>query len=84
MAVANLHAQQENHAERVALFALDAIKAAQATLIDESEPARGCVNIRVGFHTGPVVANVVGTKNPRCEFWGEIEGLEIHQHIRTN
>jgi len=70
MAVANLHAKQDNHAERIALFALDCIKAAQATLIDETEPARGSVNIRVGFHTGPVVANVVGTKNPRCKGFG--------------
>jgi class 3 adenylate cyclase len=76
MAVTNLHAKQDNHAERIALFALDCIKAANATLIDETEPGRGCVNIRVGFHSGPVVANVVGTKNPRCKEW-EGKGSEL-------
>ena len=78
MAVTNLHAKQENHAERIALFALDAIKAAQATLIDETEPSRGNVNIRVGFHTGPVVANVVGTKNPRCQLEQDLLAFVTH------
>lgn len=68
MAVANLHMPQPDQAERVALFSLDAIKAAQATLVDEEDPQQGCINIRVGFHTGSVVANVVGTKNPRCKW----------------
>jgi class 3 adenylate cyclase len=67
MAVTNLHKPQKNHADRVARFALDAVMAAQATLIDESDPQRGTIRLRVGFHSGPVVANVVGTKNPRCE-----------------
>jgi class 3 adenylate cyclase len=67
MAATNLHRPQKNHADRIARFALDAVKAAQATLIDESDPQRGTIKLRVGFHTGPVVANVVGTKNPRCK-----------------
>lgn len=54
------------HADKIARFALDAVKAAAATMIDESDPQRGTIRLRVGFHTGPVVANVVGTKNPRC------------------
>ena len=66
MAVTNLHKPQKKHADKIARFALDAIKAAQATLIDESDPQRGTIKLRVGFHSGPVVANVVGTKNPRC------------------
>ena len=72
MAVANLHTPQPNHASRIARFAIDAMKAAQATLIDEADPARGTINLRVGFHTGSVVANVVGTKNPRCEDGGGV------------
>ena len=77
MAVTNLHKPQKKHADKIARFALDAIKAAQATLIDESDPQRGTIRLRVGFHSGPVVANVVGTKNPRCAsrfcwwHWGE-------------
>lgn len=66
MAVANLHKPQKNHVDRIARFSLDAVKAAQATLVDESDPQRGGINLRVGFHSGSVVANVIGTKNPRC------------------
>lgn len=68
MAVANLHKPQKDHATRIGRFALDAIKAAQSTMVDVQDPQRGGINLRVGFHTGPVVANVVGTKNPRCTF----------------
>lgn len=66
MAVANLHTPQRNHADRIGCFAMDTIRAAQATLVDIDDPQRGCINLRVGFHTGSVVANVIGTKNPRC------------------
>jgi len=62
MAVTNLVKDQESdHAKRVAMFAFDAIKAANSTLIDIEDPFQGYVNIRVGFHSGPVVANVVGS-----------------------
>lgn len=49
------------------MFAIEAIAAAEATLIDLENPALGGIKIRVGMHTGPVVTNVVGTKNPRCK-----------------
>ena len=66
MAVTNLHKPQKDHASRIGRFALDAVKAAEATLVDVEDPQRGGIKLRVGFHTGSVVANVVGTKNPRC------------------
>jgi class 3 adenylate cyclase len=72
MAVANLHKPQLKHAERIGLFALDALKAAQATMVDEEDPQRGCIRLRIGFHTGSVVANVIGTKNPRCRLPGRL------------
>ena len=66
MAVTNLVKDQDSdHAVRIAAFALDAVKAANATLIDPENPEKGHINIRCGFHSGPVVADVVGSRCPR-------------------
>lgn len=64
MGVANLTKNQPDHAARVAQFALDAMNAAQETWIDPFNRSMGMLNLRMGFHSGPVVANVVGSRNP--------------------
>ena len=40
-------------------------RAARETLVDSDDPALGAVRIRVGIHSGPIVANVVGPRSPR-------------------
>ena len=50
------------HAVRMAHFALDAMRAARETRVDEDAPVRGCVNLRIGLHIGYVVGSIVGTK----------------------
>jgi len=49
----------------IAEIATEAVAAAPDTAIDEDEPSKGNANIRVEFHSAPVVADVVGTRNPR-------------------
>ena len=48
---------QPDHTKRVPAFANGySMQAAIATLIDEGGESKGFVNIRNGFHSGPVIA----------------------------
>ena len=54
----NYDVQAPDHAGRMARFALECVREAAATRIDDSDPAAGTVKIRAGFHSGPVVGQV--------------------------
>ena len=72
MCASNLEGDQSSdHAKRIAEFAFDAVEAASSTLIDQDDPSKGSVEIRVGFHSGPVVSNVVGSLNARYGLFGD-------------
>uniref|UniRef100_A0A061QPS2 guanylate cyclase n=1 Tax=Tetraselmis sp. GSL018 TaxID=582737 RepID=A0A061QPS2_9CHLO len=71
LAVANLHKPQPDHAARIARFAVDAVAAANTTLVDAHNTKGGCVNIRGGFHSGCVVASVIGTHSPKYTIFGD-------------
>jgi hypothetical protein len=63
--------QNSTHVKRIAEFAIDAVVAASQVQIDEDDPSAGCVHIRVGFHSGSVVSNVIGSLNPRYGLFGD-------------
>lgn len=71
MAVTNLHERQDDHATVMAEFAICACQAASDTLIDEEDQSMGSVQIRVGFHSGPCVTSVIGTRTPRYSVIGD-------------
>lgn len=72
LCVSNLATKQEDdHAKRIAEFSIEAIQAANETLIDPSNPAMGHVEIRVGFHSGSATASVVGSRLPKFGIFGE-------------
>lgn len=67
MAVGNLHPKAGDHTARIARFALEALSESSTLAVHHDRPELGCIQMRAGFHTGPVVASVIGDLNPRCE-----------------
>jgi hypothetical protein len=63
--------QNDTHVKRMSEFAVEAVAAAGNILIDEDDPSAGCLHIRVGFHSGQVVSNVIGSLNPRYGLFGD-------------
>jgi class 3 adenylate cyclase len=67
MAVAGLPAARDDHAEAVVHFAIGMLDViAEENAVDDATP----FEIRVGIHTGPVVAGVIGRHKFIYDVWG--------------
>jgi adenylate cyclase len=67
MAAAGLPMPRMDHADAIAELALDMQRAAATIDIGGREP----LSLRIGIHTGPVVAGVIGTSKFAYDVWGE-------------
>jgi adenylate cyclase len=70
MAAAGIPTHRADHASAVVAFARDMI----AVMSDLSISTAG-LKIRVGIHTGPVIAGLIGTKRSVYDVWGETVNL---------
>jgi adenylate cyclase len=59
-----------DHAERVVRSALEMQAAIRALMAENAEVGRPVFEMRVGVHTGPVVAGVVGSRKFAYDIWG--------------
>jgi class 3 adenylate cyclase len=72
MATTNLVKDQScDHVSRCAQFAIEATKIASETPVDVDDPSKGFIQIRIGFHTGPVISDVVGSRLPKYSVFGD-------------
>ena len=67
MAVGGLPTPQPDHAPRIAGLALDMLDAIQAN----SDGTPHAFDIRIGIHSGPVVAGVIGATKFAYDLWGD-------------
>ena len=56
-----------DHAGNAARFSLAIRDAARALMRETDYP----INIRIGVHTGPVIAGVIGIRRPSFDCWGD-------------
>lgn len=67
MVVAGLPKPHQDHVEQIADLALDM----QRAISQFNEKHQYTLSIRIGIHTGPVVAGVIGTKKFAYDLWGD-------------
>lgn len=67
MAAAGVPTPSDNHAERIADLALDMLATHNRVVQDEGVS----MEIRIGIHSGPVVAGVIGHRKYAYDLWGD-------------
>ncbi|PBB65601.1 adenylate/guanylate cyclase domain-containing protein [Mesorhizobium sp. WSM4312] len=70
MVVAGLPAARSDHAEALARYALELRKA-----VKRERFTGGRLRLRIGIHSGPIVAGVIGKRRFAYDLWGETVNL---------
>ncbi len=71
MAVCGVPSNYDNHAERAMLFALDVLDIVREISAVNGHPLR----VRIGLHSGSVVAGVIGESKYAFDLWGDAVNL---------
>ncbi|MFP6580831.1 MAG: adenylate/guanylate cyclase domain-containing protein, partial [Myxococcota bacterium] len=71
MVVGGIPDRRTTHCQQIADFALEALEQFNDYAKDFGEP----LQIRIGMHTGTVVAGVVGTKKFSFDLWGDVVNI---------
>ena len=76
--VCNIEGAQPHHASLAATFAIESILGTSTIPIDVHNPTKnGFVRLRVGFHSGPVVSHLIGSRNLRFTLIGDTVNTAI-------
>jgi class 3 adenylate cyclase len=75
MAAAGLPAANPNHAYEMVMAALDITEYMKRHKKEREGNGKPVFEIRVGIHTGPVVAGIVGSKKFAYDIWGDAVNL---------
>lgn len=67
----NVFERQKDHAARMVKFGICALKASELTRVDMGNFSKGNLTIRVGIHSGPCVASVIGVRHPKFTLFGD-------------
>lgn len=71
MAAAGLPIENKTHAVDMVNVALEILKTIEDIKTDRKNKGLPFFEIRIGIHTGPVVAGIVGTKKFAYDIWGD-------------
>jgi len=71
MCVAGLPLESEEHAIRITAAAREMLAVVEEMHIEQSEQNEPSFDVRIGVHSGPVVAGVVGKKKFAYDIWGD-------------